>query len=283
MKSKIFNLSFFSRVYISCVRGEVVSLSASLSYYMLFALFPTLVIFKEILDSFLHVSQPLYNGFMERVPDEVVFIFEELFTSSREVDTGVVAGTVFLSLFAFVRFVRVLKLHFERVYKTRHRTTYVGSWLFSLVLALYFLALLYLSLVIIVFGEQILKVLTSFLGAEEIFVVLWERVRLLLFLCVLLLFLFLIFMFLPGERQSVKDALPGVAFTCIGWILASYLFSLYVNNFSNYSVVYGTLGAFVILMTWLYILCLVILMGANINLSFSRANCAKIRREVERK
>ncbi len=268
MKSKILNLSFFADVYMLCKKGNVSSLSASLAYYMLFSVFPTFAVLKEIFDSFPQIV-PVYESLLENLPSDVSRMISDFFDLvKRPANTGLVTGGVLLSLFSFVRFIRTLKLHLEKIYKTKNRHTYIGSWLFSCLMALYVLALLYLALFTIVFGEQTLKLLVGFLGAEEFFVVFWDKVRILLFVFLLTLFLFLIFCFLPGRTQGIKQTLPGVIFTSVGWILASFLFSVYVNNFSRYSAIYGTLGAFILLMSWLYILCLVILIGANINLAF---------------
>ena len=59
--------------------------------------------------------------------------------------------------------------------------------------------------------------------------------------------------------------LPGAIFATIGWILASGAFSYYVNNFANYSKAYGSLGAVIILLVWLYITSIMIVLGGEIN------------------
>lgn len=63
---------------------------------------------------------------------------------------------------------------------------------------------------------------------------------------------------------------PGAVFTVIGWLVASYLFSLYVSNFGTYNETYGSLGAIIVVLLWLFATALVILVGAEINAEIER-------------
>jgi membrane protein len=59
--------------------------------------------------------------------------------------------------------------------------------------------------------------------------------------------------------------LPGAIFASVGWIFLSLIFSYYVNNFSNYSQFYGSIGAVIILMLWLLISSIIIILGGEVN------------------
>jgi membrane protein len=63
---------------------------------------------------------------------------------------------------------------------------------------------------------------------------------------------------------------PGAIFATAAWILVSLLFSLYTANFGNYNETYGTLGAIIVVMLWLYITALVIILGAELNAEIER-------------
>lgn len=58
---------------------------------------------------------------------------------------------------------------------------------------------------------------------------------------------------------------PGAIFACIGWVAASYGFTLYVQNFASYNESFGTLAGIIIMMMWLWITVFVILLGGEIN------------------
>ena len=67
------------------------------------------------------------------------------------------------------------------------------------------------------------------------------------------------------ESFKRKSALPGTVFFTTLWLVGSWGFSVYVNNFSTYNMLYGAIGAFFILMVWLYFTSIILLIGGEIN------------------
>ena len=67
------------------------------------------------------------------------------------------------------------------------------------------------------------------------------------------------------KRQPIKTFLPGIFFALFGWMLVSIGFSFYVEHFADFSVVYDTLGAVVVLLTWLYMTAVILILGAELN------------------
>lgn len=68
-----------------------------------------------------------------------------------------------------------------------------------------------------------------------------------------------------NERFKQKSAIPGTWFFTTLWLVGSWGFSIYVNNLKTYNLVYGTIGAFAVLMVWLYYTSILILIGGEIN------------------
>jgi membrane protein len=66
----------------------------------------------------------------------------------------------------------------------------------------------------------------------------------------------------------------GSAFAALGWVILTGLFGFYVANFGNYNATYGSLGAVVVLLTWLYLSAYVLLLGAEINAELERQTMA---------
>jgi membrane protein len=65
--------------------------------------------------------------------------------------------------------------------------------------------------------------------------------------------------------MSIKEALPGAILSIFGWMLISFIFSFYANNYANYQVIYGSIGGIIALLTWFYLNSWVILIGCEIN------------------
>jgi membrane protein len=70
------------------------------------------------------------------------------------------------------------------------------------------------------------------------------------------------------RRQSWASVLPGAVLAAALWLVATLVFGWYVTRFANYSQVYGSLGAAIALLFWLYITCLCVLCGAEFNMQF---------------
>lgn len=67
------------------------------------------------------------------------------------------------------------------------------------------------------------------------------------------------------EKMKFKSVLPGTFFFSFAWMLGSWCFSLYLSHLNTYNRVYGTIGAFAMLMVWLYYTSLIVLVGGEIN------------------
>ena len=93
----------------------------------------------------------------------------------------------------------------------------------------------------------------------------WNLFRYGLILIVLIFILAIIYKFAPSKKIKWKEAFPGAIITTFGWLIISVAFSFYINNFSNYSKIYGSLAAVFILMIWLFLISIIFLFGLEFN------------------
>ena len=89
--------------------------------------------------------------------------------------------------------------------------------------------------------------------------------RQLLSLTILTLIFAGLYTFIPDKKQKISSQLPGAIFSTVCWMGFSFAFSIYFDNFSNYSYMYGSLTAIVLLMLWLYFCICILFLGAEIN------------------
>ena len=78
-------------------------------------------------------------------------------------------------------------------------------------------------------------------------------------------FLMLFNRIVPNLHLKFREVWPGALFSLVAWLLVSWGFSFYVDNMASYSVLYGSLGAIIVLMLWLYIVSMILLMGPQLN------------------
>ena len=81
----------------------------------------------------------------------------------------------------------------------------------------------------------------------------------------LFLIFWLMYKYVPNHKVKFKSQIPGAAFSAIGWYILSYVFSIYLKVFKNFSVIYGSLTSIILLMIWVYWCMYTVLIGAEIN------------------
>ena len=85
----------------------------------------------------------------------------------------------------------------------------------------------------------------------------------------LMIFFLLIYKFLPNRRTKLKRQIPGAVFAAIGWMIITWIFSVYVDVFQGFSDMYGSLTTIVLIMLWMYFCMYTILLGGVVNVMVS--------------
>ncbi len=82
---------------------------------------------------------------------------------------------------------------------------------------------------------------------------------------VLFVLILLIYTFVPGGKRPLRRQLPGTAFTTVGWVVFSRIFSFYIVHFWKLSYIYGSLTAIILMILWLDIIINLLFLGASLN------------------
>ena len=94
---------------------------------------------------------------------------------------------------------------------------------------------------------------------------LWVTLRFPIAGAVSFLALFLLYALAQDTIQPLKNICPGVLFSLAAWMAFSWLYSYYVNHFSHYSVLYGSIGAVIVVLIWLNLSAFTLILGAEMN------------------
>jgi membrane protein len=124
--------------------------------------------------------------------------------------------------------------------------------------------LVFIALAIILVG--VFPIVLSALGANAVVTVLAQIIRVAVLVATFGLFLALLYRVAPHrDAPQLKWLSLGAIVATVIWVVASVLFSFYVDNFGSYSETYGALAGVVVLLLWFWLTALVILLGAEIN------------------
>lgn len=126
-------------------------------------------------------------------------------------------------------------------------------------------------MVLLVFGPQIGGWVAGKIGLGDAFNIFWNIARWPVIVLLVILAVACLYYFAPDVEQDWKWLTPGSVFTVIGWLIVSLGFSYYVNHFGSYNATYGSIGAVIILLTWMYLTGLFILIGGEINSEIEHA------------
>ena len=157
----------------------------------------------------------------------------------------------------------------NRAYKVEETRNFIYTRLLALIMVGVNTLVTFLSINLIVFGKVIIKLLVNYFHISRATEILLLTLRWPVAFAALFLMAFLCYYILPDLRGNEtfkrKSAIPGSWFFVTFWLIGSWAFSLYVNNLKTYNLVYGTIGAFAVLMVWLYYTSVLLLIGGEIN------------------
>jgi membrane protein len=157
-------------------------------------------------------------------------------------------------------------------YGFEENRSYVKRKLLSLLFTVALLILIVMVFITLVVGELLGNWIFAIIGNEVLFFNLWQYLRFIIPILYMIIIFALIYKYTPSttkeNRIKIKSTLFGSIFSTLGWIIASILFSFYVNNFANYAVTYGSLGGVIVFLMWLYIISMLIILGGEINATY---------------
>ena len=260
---------------------ETMGLAAQMAYLVLYALAPVLLFLWHLLGLFgtdpakLHQMFVILQSFMPPDPKvqdildtamaSVVVTGSSGLLANAGIILGIYFGTIFIATIS-----RALS-HTHGVREDRH---WWSKYIISFFMLFWFGIVLLFSFNAIVFGEKLAGIAeVNFQLAVPLQA--WITYLNLPFIFLALVFLALaLYLLTPENYLTVRQALPGAIFFALGWILATKLFQYYVARYDRYNPTYLALASIIVLLTWMYLTCLLLLLGGKLN--------AILRRERER-
>ena len=256
---------------------ELVALSAQLSYSFVLAFFPFFIFLMTVI-GFLRLDSQEVLIFLETLlPNDVYSLIQNIVKfviDSRE--GSLLSLSLFLSIWSSSAGFRGVMRGLNKAYNVVDTRNYFLKVILSILYTIGLVFLIILMLVLVVCGGVIGDLFVKFfVDYVDVNIVLnsWYVIRYTFMISLMVTVFAIIYYYVPVvKKKSLLGVLPGAVFTTISWISISMLFTFYVNNLSNYSALYGSIGAVIVLMIWLFLTSMIILLGGEINAIFSRKN-----------
>lgn len=244
---------------------EISQTASSIAYYFTLAVFPFLM-FLAALVGILHfpadaldkMIQPLLS---EAVADTILSYYAYLTNVSNAF--SLLFGLVF-SLYSASRAVNALTYGINKVYHTHRTRSYFVNLMYSVLFTFGISVVLLLAMLVISAGSNLPEVLDF---AHHIRLPLVGKAGYVYLVAVGAAFLILaaFYSFAPVGRVRLRYALPGSALCLFGLHAISFGVGIYVRMSTRFSVLYGSIGAVIILLLWLYFFGICVMLGALLN------------------
>ena len=240
--------------------------AANTSYFLILAVFPTLVLLLGLLH-YTRLSAADLVAFLEGVLPPALLPEAEVLIHQMQKNTSstVVGLSAVGALWSASRGIYGLLTGLNAIYGVSENRGYFYTRAISLFYTFAFLLVLLLTLVLHVFGTGLLEFLRQSTGGFLRFVLRIIDLRFFLLLGLQTALFTAMFMALPNRRNHLSESLPGAFLASSGWLIFSHLFSIYVENFSNYATVYGSVYAMAVSMLWLYFCISIVFYGGLLN------------------
>lgn len=245
--------------------------SAALTYYLLFALFPLMIFLSNLVGMMSFDISQFLKGLHTIMPQEALDIIEQYLTYvSRDSSRQLLWFSLVFSIYFPYRAASALMGSVRRAYGEKAPTNFLRYQIKLLLYTLSLILIIIISIALTVVGERVLSLVSDYIGnyitipLSDRTIHLWSILRFAL-LGGIVFFPIALMYGLAQESRKMNRIWPGVIFSMAMWLALSYLFSYYVENIARYSVIYGTLGAVIVLLLWLYLASMMLIMGAEFN------------------
>jgi membrane protein len=261
------------RTYADLVQNHTLQMAAALSYYFVLSLFPALILLSAAV-AYLPVPD-LFNqtlALMGRfLPSDTMGLVGRVLSDVITPNRGTflsfgILGTLWAASGGFAATIEALNMAYEvkddrPFWKTRPLAV-------ALAIVIGFLLMIALSVMIV--GPKFGEWLASRVHLTSVFVLLWPYIHWSIAAGFTILAVEIVYFFAPNVKQRFLATLPGAVLAVGCWIGLSYLLGFYFRHFANFNKTYGTLGAAVALMVWLYWTGFAMLVGAELNAEIAK-------------
>lgn len=259
-------ISMIGSVIEKAQKDHITAFSAQAAFFTILSFFPFLIVVLSLMRFFPITPQDMISLADTYLPQQysqsVIPIIRSL---NGKLTTTYMSFTILTLLWSASKGVLSMMTGLNTIHEIEEKRNYfVLRFISSFYIALMAIAVLF-GMILLLFGNSLLMQLYRFQPVLENQHVFFAIVRFLLAFFTFMLVFIIMFRFLPSKNFKTKEILPGSLLTSFGWIILSFLFSMYFDNFKIYNIMYGGLTSILMTLFWLYFCMMILFIGAEIN------------------
>jgi membrane protein len=264
-------LKFFIRLYQKAFHDDIFSRAAQVAFYFSFSIFPLLLflvtLFGLILDSTSDYQNELFSYLNDIMPKSAFeLVRNTIIEVAQNSSTGKLTFGFLVAIWSASAGIDSLRVALNYVYSFRETRYYWTTKSLSLALTITIGTLFLIALATIFYGGNLITYTFEYFSIEIPSYWILTALKLIIAFIVVKLLFAVIYNLLPNyDKFRWHWTTTGANVGIILWLILSYSFRFYLQFFDTYARTYGSLGAMIVLMLWLYLSALVILIGGAIN------------------
>ena len=249
--------------------------AAQAAYFFVLSMIPIILLLLTMVQFTSLTKDYIMNAVLQAFPTTVEGLIESIVDQVYSQSGTIIPITVLVALWSAGRGVLSITNGLNCVYESRETRNYIYLRIRASLYTVIFLVAIILSLVLSVFGNRIAVMLNQHFPVLLRMIDVLIRGRTLITLGILTLFWDTVYKYLPNRKNigktTMKKQLPGAIFTACAWQVISFIFSIYLDIFTGFTTMYGSLTMIILIMLWLYMCMYVILLGGEVNALLQRA------------
>jgi membrane protein len=264
--------TFLKRVWTSSYEDAVYNRAAELAYFFFLSLFPGVIFITTLLGFVFKSNTRLTGLFLQylgtTLPGSAFELIRQVIIEiTRSSGSGKLTFGILAALWTANSGMNALEDALNAVYKVKESRPLWKTYGIALILTVSASLLIIAALTVFLYGGALVQLVSDTIGLKPVFYWTWRVAQWPIALFFVSLVASMVYYAAPNLKQRCWQWIsPGALFATLGWIAASGLLRLYFHFFTSYAKTYGSLGAVMVLMTWLYVTGTMLLLGAEVNM-----------------
>ena len=251
--------------------------SAALAYYLLFALFPLMILASLVIGALKMDISSIVSDLAQFTPSDVSSViggYLEYVVGNH--NRYLLLFSLVFSIWFPMRATNTLTHSVRKAFGRLAPENKLKNILFVCLYSLMLIVTISVAIVLTVVGRHTLEFLAHFFRLTDLFIDVWAYLRFVLLFVVMTLAISVLYMLALGERRPLHEILPGVVASLVLWMVLSMVFAYYVGHVAHYAVLYGSIATAIVVLLWLYLSAMALILGAEL------AGILSARRQVQR-
>ena len=239
--------------------------AAQSAYFFMLCLIPIILLLITMVQYTPVTKADVMTAVIQVFPASVENLITSIVNQVYNQSMGIIPVTIIVAMWSAGKGVLAMASGLNCIYSCRETRNYIVLRIRSTVYTLLFIVVIILLLVLSVFGNTLNLFIARHIPFLKRIADWLIETRAVITPTVLVIFSLMLYKFLPNRRGRFRDQLPGAMFAAVGWMVISWVFSIYLDVFKGFSSMYGSLTTIVLIMLWMYFCMYCILLGGEMN------------------